>query len=76
MMEFKNKTTKLRHIYSFRFYSLACTHRYKRDLVKKKRAIKSKIQEEHMTLTSLLMFSPELNPERELCNTSVLSSHT
>ena len=29
-----------------------------------------------MTLTSLLMFSPVLNPERELCNTSVLSSHT
>ena len=29
-----------------------------------------------MTLTSLLMFSPELNLERELCNTSVLSPHT
>ena len=29
-----------------------------------------------MTLTSLLMFSPEFNLERELCNTSVLSSHT
>ena len=29
-----------------------------------------------MTLTSLLMFSPEFNLERELYNTSVLSSHT
>ena len=26
-------------------------------------------------LTGLLMFSPEFNVERELCNTSVLSSH-
>ena len=42
MMEFKNKTTKLRHIYSLRFYSLACTHRYKRDLVKKKKGNKIK----------------------------------
>ena len=29
-----------------------------------------------MTSSSLLMFSPEFNLERELCNTSVLSSHT
>ena len=31
-----------------------------------------------MTLTSILslMFSPEFNLERELCNTSVLSSYT
>ena len=74
----KKKTTKLRYIYSLRFYSLAGTQRYKRTLWKKKetRAIKLKIQEKHMTLTSLLMFSPELNLERELCNTSVLSPHT
>ena len=29
-----------------------------------------------MTLTSLLMFSPEFNLKKELCNTSVISSHT
>ena len=29
-----------------------------------------------MTLTSILMFSPEFNLERKLCYTSVLSSHT
>ena len=29
-----------------------------------------------MTSTSLLMFSPEFSLERELFNTSVLSSHT
>ena len=29
-----------------------------------------------MTSTSLLMFSPEFSLERELCNTSVLSSHS
>ena len=29
-----------------------------------------------MTSTSLLMFSPEFSLERELLNTSVLSSHT
>ena len=29
-----------------------------------------------MTLTSLLMFLPEFNLERELYNTSVLYSHT
>ena len=29
-----------------------------------------------MTSTSLLMFSPEFNVARELCNASVLSSHT
>ena len=28
-----------------------------------------------MTLTSLLMFSPEFNLEGELCNTFVLFSH-
>ena len=28
-----------------------------------------------MTLTSLLMFSPEFNLEGELCKTPVLSSH-
>ena len=43
--------------------------------MRKTRAIKLKIQEKHMTLTSLLMFSPEFNLEGELCNTSVLSSH-
>ena len=52
--------------------------RYKRGFVKKKkpknRAIKLKIQEKHMTLTSSLMFSPEFNLERELCITSVLSN--
>ena len=77
-MELKKKTTTLRYIYSLRFYSLTSTQRYKRDFVEKKeetRAIKLKIQEKHMTLTSLLMFSPELNLERELCNTSVLSPH-
>ena len=44
--------------------------------MKKNRAVKLKIQEKHMTSTSLLMFSPEFNLKRELCNTSVLSSHT
>ena len=44
--------------------------------MKKTRAIKLNVLEEHMTLTSLLMFSPEFNMERRLCNTSVLSSHT
>ena len=34
---------------------------------------KIKIQEKHMTFTSLLMFSPEFKLERELCKTSVLS---
>ena len=29
-----------------------------------------------MTSTSLLMFSPELSLYRELCNTSILASHT
>ena len=29
-----------------------------------------------MTLTGILMFSPEFSLKRELCNTSVLSSHT
>ena len=29
-----------------------------------------------MTSTSLLMFSPEFNLERELCNSTVSSSHT
>ena len=29
-----------------------------------------------MRLNSTLMFSPEFNLERELCSTSVLSSHT
>ena len=35
------------------------------------RAIKLKIQEKHMTLTSLLMFSPEFNLKREFYNISV-----
>ena len=43
---------------------------------KKTRARKLKIQGKHMTLTSLLIFSPGFNQERELCNTSVVSSHT
>ena len=34
----------------------------------KNRAIKLKIQERHMTLTSLLMFSPEFNLKREFYN--------
>ena len=44
--------------------------------MKKTRAIKLKIQEKHMTSTSLLMFSPEFSLERELYDTSVLSSHS
>ena len=36
-MELKKKTTKLRYIYSLRFYSLAGTQRYKRTLWKKKK---------------------------------------
>ena len=39
-------------------------------------AVKLKIQEKHMTLPSILMFSPEFKLERELCNTSVLSSQS
>ena len=76
-IEFK-KTTKKWLICSLRFKSLAITHTYKRGFVKKKktRAIKLKILEKHMTSTSLLMFSPEFNVARELCNASVLSSHT
>ena len=72
----KNFKMDLFIIYSLRFYSLAGTQRYKRPFVKKPRAIKLKIQEKHMTLTSLLMFSPEFSLEGKLCNTSVLSSHT
>ena len=41
----------------------------------KTRAIKLKIQERQMTSTSLLI-SPGFDLERELYNTSVLSSHT
>ena len=52
------------------------TQRYKRGFVKNTRAIEFKIQEKHMTSTSLLMFSPEFNLKRELYNISVLSSHT
>ena len=37
---------------------------------------KLKIQRKYMTSTSLLMFSPEFSLEKELCNTSFLSSHT
>ena len=44
--------------------------------MKKTGAIKLKIQAKHMTSTSLLMFSPELSLEREVYDTSVLSSHT
>ena len=44
--------------------------------MKKTGAIKLKIQAKHMTSTSLLKFSPELSLERELYDTSVLSSHT
>ena len=45
-MEFK-KTTKIWHMYSLRFSSLAATQRYKRSFVKKKKtmAIKLKNQE-------------------------------
>ena len=70
------KTTKLWHIYSLRFQSLAGTQRYKKGFVKKTRAIKLKIQEKQMTSTSLLMFLIEFSLERELRNTPVLSSHT
>ena len=45
-------------------------------LWKKTRAKKLKIQRKYMTSTSLLMFSPEFSLEKELCNTSFLSSHT
>ena len=44
--------------------------------MKKTRAIKLKIQEKHMSSTSLLVFSPEFILEKELCNTSVLSSQS
>ena len=44
--------------------------------MKKTGAIKLKIQVKLMKSTSLLMFSPELSLERELYDTSVLSSHT
>ena len=74
-MEFK-KTAKIWNIYSLRFQSLAGTQRYKKGFVKKTRAIKLRIQEEHMTSTSSLMFSPEFSMLRDLCNTSVLSSYT
>ena len=47
-MKFK-KTAKRWHIYSLRFESLAGTQRSKRGFVKKTRAIKLKIQKEHMT---------------------------
>ena len=74
-MEFK-KTTETCHIYSLRFWSLADTRRYKRGFVKKTSVMKLKSKEKSMTLSSLLMFSSEFHLERELCNTSVLSSHT
>ena len=70
----KNFKMDLFIIYSTRFYSLAGTQRYKRPFVKKTQS--NKIQEKHMTSTSLLMFSPEFSLKGELCNTSVLSSHT
>ena len=41
---------------------------------KTNRAVKLKIHEKHSS--SLLIFPPEFNLERELCNSSVLSSHT
>ena len=44
--------------------------------MKKTGAIKLKIQAKYMTSTSLLMFSPEFSLEREVYDTSVLSSHT
>ena len=44
--------------------------------MEKTRSIKLKIQGKHMTSTSLLMFSLEFLLERELCNTSVLSSQS
>ena len=44
-MELKKKTTKLRYIYSLRFYSLAGTQRYKRTLWKKKRNQGNKIKD-------------------------------
>ena len=69
------KTIKNLHIYSLRFQSLAGTQRYKRGFMRKTRKIKLKIQEKHMTLSSLLMFLPEFNLERKLCKTSVLSFH-
>ena len=74
-MELKKKLLKY-EIYSLRSYSLASAQIYRRGFVKKTRAIKLKIQENHMTSTILLMFSPEFNLERELCNTFVLSSYT
>ena len=43
---------------------MASTQRYNRGSVKKTRAIKLNIQEKHMTLTSLLMFSPVFSLER------------
>ena len=50
--------------------------RYEIGFVEKTRDTKLKIQENHMTLTSILMFSPEFSLKKELCNTSVsLSSH-
>ena len=75
-VEFKRLLKYGISIYSLRFLSLAGTQIYKRDYVKKTRAIKLKIQEKHMTSTSLLMFSPEFSLERELYDTSVLSSHS
>ena len=48
----------------------------KEALWKKTRAIKLKIQEKYIIFTSLLIFSPEFNQERELSNSSVLFSHT
>ena len=47
------------------------TQRCKRGFVKKTKARKLKIQEKHVTFTSLLFFSLEFNLERELCNISV-----
>ena len=45
-MEFY-KTTKIEHIFSLRFYSLAASQRYKRGFVKKIRAINLKFTDVH-----------------------------
>ena len=71
----KNFKMDLFIIYSLRFQSLGGTQRYKRSLLKNPRAIKLKIQEKHMTSTSLLMFSPEFSLEGELCNTCFIFSN-
>ena len=70
-MEFKKNAKNLAYLFT-KMLIISWHTDVKEALRKKIRAIKLEIQDKHMTLTSLLMFSVE----RKLSNNSVLSSHS